>query len=568
MRNCRKRILSLLLCGACCLTALAGCGGSAGKESAQSGDSGKVSASGEFDARAITEGVELTIAAPENMRVDYATNKMTKAIEEELGVKLSFVTYPSADYDSKLNIIVQSGATLPDIILKPSASMYTDWADQGAIIALNEYYDDPNMSANIQDACERTGLDLPHYLMQANGDIYALPRLGQSIGGEVWEKLWVYQPWLDAIGADVPETTEEFRDVLRKIVASDPNGNGKADEIGLTGDVFGNWDEAWFNCLMSAFVYAHDSERRIVEDGKVGFAYTTEEWREGLRYIKSLFDEGLIPLETLTQDRSQYGAIAKQTDPMQLFSFGYWHYLGTDAQVGADYSYIPALKGPDGTQYAMYKPALPEAGAVISADCKNPEAAFLVCDFMCSEEMSITQRWGERGVNWDYWEDAKGIDKSNYTAAYPGYEISIIAYDDTAFWNGNDLQDASYLQTGCYVWDADILCGIATATTGATEEEQASIDFVAKQNEAILACQDSKYRPEEIIDYLPLSADENAQIADAKATLTSYVNEMTCAFLTGSKDLDKDWDSYLTELEKIGIQSVVDVYQVAYDRVH
>ncbi|MBQ6834053.1 MAG: hypothetical protein IJO55_06530, partial [Lachnospiraceae bacterium] len=60
-----------------------------------------------FDARAITEGVKLTIAVKTNAKVaDFNTNKMTLQIEEALGVDLEFIEIPSSDYSSKLGVMV------------------------------------------------------------------------------------------------------------------------------------------------------------------------------------------------------------------------------------------------------------------------------------------------------------------------------------------------------------------------------------------------------------------------------------------------------------------------------
>ena len=52
------------------------------------------------------------------------------------------------------------------------------------------------------------------------------------------------------------------------------------------------------------------------------------------------------------------------------------------------------------------------------------------------------------------------------------------------------------------------------------------------------------------------------------STLKSYVREMYSGFITGEYDIDAYWDTYIAELEKIGISEVRDMYQEAYDRVH
>ena len=48
------------------------------------------------------------------------------------------------------------------------------------------------------------------------------------------QKLWIYQPWLDALGLEMPTTTDEFEQVLLAFKEQDPNGNGQADEIPLS----------------------------------------------------------------------------------------------------------------------------------------------------------------------------------------------------------------------------------------------------------------------------------------------------------------------------------------------
>ena len=193
---------------------------------------------------------------------------------------------------------------------------------------------------------------------------------------------------MDELGLEVPETMEEFYEACKLVVENDMNGNGKADEVAVSGTSL----ERWFDCMMSSFVYAHEENWRVVEDGKISLAYTTDEWKEGIKYIKKFFDEGLIPEETLTQASAQYNTLLYSSTP-KVFAFSDFQYSGTDTARRAEYTAIPALKGPKGVQYSAYEFRIPTPGAVITTDCENPLAAFLVCDYMCSLEMSLTQRF-------------------------------------------------------------------------------------------------------------------------------------------------------------------------------
>jgi putative aldouronate transport system substrate-binding protein len=225
--------------------------------------------------------VKLSVAITEDLRIqDYETNYMTGILERDANVNLDFVLFPSTDYANKLNLMVMAGGSeLPDIIINgPGDGMVYQWAREGAIIPLTKYLRDPKLSPWTHDAIKRTGVDILSQITSPDGEIYGFPALNQSYGNEYPDKVFYYEPWLTKLGLKVPETTEEYRAVLRAAVTKDPNGNGKADEQGVTGlppmaD--------WFRFLMNSFVYAGGPNQLKVDNGKLSVAYTTPEWREG-----------------------------------------------------------------------------------------------------------------------------------------------------------------------------------------------------------------------------------------------------------------------------------------------
>ncbi len=568
----RKAVVAVLV-SIMGMTTLAGCAGSSNSttkepEVTPTAPAVKVETEAEktevsLDKRKICEGVTLTIAVPENVRIiDWETNDQTLEIEEALGVDLKFKTFPAADYDSKLNLMVMGGDKLPDIIINPGDSVYS-WAQEGAIIGLKKYYDDPNMSATIRQASEANDIDIVSYLTQPDGEVYCLPAWTGSPNANVWRKAWINQVWVEQLGMEMPKTTDELYEVLKKVSSTDMNGNGKQDEIGMTGyKVTGDW----FRFLMSSFIYAHDSNFIVVDDGKLSFAYDTEEWREGLRFIKKLFDEGIIPIETLTQDASQHKAMLNSED-QTVFMFTGWNPNNISlVDRKLSYMYMNALEGPNGVKEAMYMPNLPNKGAAITADCENPDAAFLVLDYMCSETFSISIRYGKQGVNWDYWEDAKVDNKSEWTATTPGEEIYLIVYDDASFWGGSDAQNACYMQAGPQIVPANVVTGMAINNASTDEEENKAAQVAARYAESTQA--GLAIARKEVADYMPLTSEETEEVSGITAPLTTYVEESIGAFLTGTKSLDGDWDSYLNELDKIGYKDALSVYQEAYDRVH
>ncbi|MGW1024182.1 hypothetical protein ACWD4J_10750 [Streptomyces sp. NPDC002577] len=39
-------------------------------------------------------------------------------------------------------------------------------------------------------------------------------------------------------------------------------------------------------------------------------------------------------------------------------------------------------------------------------------------------------------------------------------------------------------------------------------------------------------------------------------------------FITGRKSLDSDWDSYVKNIDKLGLERFLQIYQQSYDKSH
>ena len=300
------------------------------------------------------------------------------------------------------------------------------------------------------------------------------------------------------------------------------NGNCKKDEVGLAGCTK---RAGYIKYLMNSFVYAGDKRYRVVEDGTLSYAPVTEEWKEGLKYIRTLFEENLALAESQTMDLDQFKSLLNSEDNV-VFSF-VWQTPG-DTTRADDYICISPLVGPEGVQYASFKESAPSIRFGVTVNCENPEAAFRLGDLMCSEYLSISQRWGEEGVNWDYAENVKNADA--YTAKVNGFDLYLVAYDDKAYWSGEEPQNASWLQVGPVVRQYGIANGIGIDPSTVTQQ---SLNEAA----ADILYQTSGLAPEETISTLLFSAEENEVVAERESTLTNFVDEFVAAAVTGNIDV-------------------------------
>ena len=46
----------------------------------------------------------------------------------------------------------------------------------------------------------------------------------------------------------------------------------------------------------------------------------------------------------------------------------------------------------------------------------------------------------------------------------------------------------------------------------------------------------------------------------------SYVNNSTVEFITGAKDIDANWDKFVSDLNLLGAERLKDIMQAAYSR--
>ncbi len=553
----KRMILSLLLTMSLMLSA---CGGNGAKD----GGDGSTNEGSTGD-----EDTTLTVWIKDNILIeDFNTNSMTLWLEEQTGYNLEMIPQSSDGYADKVNVALTAGAIeeLPDIIMGQGGIDFTDsqvwsYAEAGSIISLTDYYNDPELAVNINEAIERTGTDYTQLITSPDGNIYSIGTLNQSYGNEFKMKLWVYKPWLEALNKEVPATTEEFYELLTQIHETDLNGNGKQDEIGMLGPAKSNRaTEGYWKVLMNAFVYAGDTQYRMVEDGVVSASYTTDEWKEGLKYLKSLFGNGAIPTESLTMSEDQFKALLNSADPT-VFAFTDYTPDDVDQSEGRHLEYIciDTLTGPDGVNYATYEPSVATPSMMITANCKNPEAAFRIGDLLNGMDMSISQRWGEEGVDWDYIENVE--DSSIYKSTFDGFDLSIVAYDDASFWAGTDTTNRSWKQVGPYVRHYGIYNGVGVEVGNESE-------YLTNVNSAMAMYQEAGHGPEEVIPKLIFTTEESETISTIETVLKSYVEESMASFVTGTMDIDADWDSYLAELETIGLKEYLEVVQGAYDRMY
>ena len=562
MKAQRKRFVVLALMMAV-LMAFSACGttnGTGGPASPSASGSSTPTASGEDNGILNDLGVEpivktpytLTIAISQNTNVqDYETNHYTKLLEEKSGIDIQFEFLPATDAKQKLSVMIAGGTKLPDIIslVLTDLEVYT-YGTQGYFLPLNNYYETD--SYYFKKAVEEHGLDtLLNNFISADGNIYTVPLYNPEYGNEWDHRFWVNQTWLDNLGLETPKTTDDLYNVLKAFKERDPNGNNKADEIPYMGHING-WNSQPQNFLMNAFIYFNDQYNYLlVEDGKLVMGAKKDEWRQGLEYLNKLYSEGLITPLTFTQDRSQFQQVIENEEAQIVgtMSTGSMSIYQTESKRKEDMTSLAPLTGPNGVNLTTKRYQGGENRCYITKDAKDPEIAFRLIDLMCETELSITSRFGQMGVDWDWATDA---DKG--TGLYESMGIPATIKVINNHWG--QPQNAEWADAQAAIRPYPYGIGGMTWNGNSFDSQYMTAQAVPFYiNKA----------PEEVVHKIPFTTEENDEISEIVTSLKTYIDESMQRFIVGDLPLS-EWDNYVKELENIGLEKYLEVAQKAYDR--
>ncbi|NIK75263.1 putative aldouronate transport system substrate-binding protein [Paenibacillus castaneae] len=217
-------------------------------------------------------------------------------LEKRTNTDIHFEWVPNASYTDKFNITLASGK-LPTIMYVPDVKSpsFVNAAKSGAFWELGSYLKDyPNLSGANPVILNNSSIDGKNY------GIYRGRALGRN--GVYYRK-----DWLDKVGLPVPETIDDFYNMLKAFKEQDPDNNGKADTYGM---VLVKWTGQWSSGFDNIKLWFGAPNKWGDVDGSLVPDHLTAEYLEALKFMKKLYDEKLINQDFAIMDS------AKWTDPL------------------------------------------------------------------------------------------------------------------------------------------------------------------------------------------------------------------------------------------------------------
>jgi len=503
--------------------------------------------------------VTIKIFAPQGAEQDMATNAFSLSLEEMFNVKFEWTvtTYDGTSAAEKRNLALASGDYPEVFMLIPWVDQFSQidllkYGQQGAILPLNDLID--AYAPNIKSALE-TYPDFSAMSTSPDGTIWGLPQLIQCYHCSYGNKMWINSKWLKALNIPMPTTIEEFKDMLIAFREKDANGNGVADEV--LGGATMDYGTRIIPFLMNGFIYADDRTYLYLNEGKVDTVANKQEWKDGLTFIKSLYDEGLIDPGAFTNNADAYSALGNNAAAEMLGAgagMHPWIFVNcadnADPKYCQDYDPLPPLQGPN-SGYATVIPNMVPGATFVLTNKASEEvqiAAIKIVDYMFTVEGALNGIFGVKGTNWR--DPVEGEIANNrsveplYTTLNPDPPTPNNFWGATAqYYNPLAFRDA-------WVTSDDIY-----AQAGYERRLQVATDLYAGKESPNLF-------PFWQLWPDPAVADEQALM---KQNITDYINTNALAFVTGSMNLETDWDAYVEGLNSLGLARYLEINQAAYD---
>ncbi|MBQ3133740.1 MAG: extracellular solute-binding protein [Clostridia bacterium] len=470
---------------------------------------------------------------------DFDEMGFTSYYEDMTNIDIEWTLSTDAELDSNLTLMFQS-KNLPDVISLPLNLFGSDrllkYSGTGDVIQLNDLID--KYAPNIKKLLE-TSPEFKTAATAADGNIYSLPTVqtDSSNHERFPQKMYIRKTWLDNLGLDVPKTAEEFYEMLKAFKTGDPNGNGQQDEIpfatrGIDPSFFGSWG--------ISFNYNNDA-LCVDDNGKVSYGYGCNATKEALSFYNRLYSLGLC---------ENYDSDSKWKTKLKNGLVGVFYFLADFTAVGTDlaeeYVMVEPFAGSDNV-----KPVMSVSGSyypntfVITNKCENPIAAIRWVDYLYSTEGYYLVTYGQPGDmiekdkegKWNYTDYDRSKDRFTFT---PGFVLPYYVDDETlSIFNDTDAE-------------------------GMTELELASQHLKEETKETYFG----KHEPKNLIWMLPYDEQALDVIDQYSDNISEYASQMMGEFAMGYRNIDTEWDTYIAELNKKGLQLVLDEYQRLYDATH
>ncbi|MBB3067424.1 putative aldouronate transport system substrate-binding protein [Paenibacillus baekrokdamisoli] len=384
---------------------------------------------------------------------------------------------------------------------------------QGAFLDLSKYLDKmPNVKAFLDSRP-----DVAQRMTSPGGEKYQLLTDGAGAGNQT---VWFYRDdILKKHSLNEPKTWEELYETAKKLKQLYPDSYPFVFRHGLN--------------TLGAFGPSFGFYPSFFEDkdtGKIKYGVNDPAFKKMIEYLNKFYKEGLIPPDWLSMDYkvwTQFITTNKSFITIQYIP--QIEIMNAQLQNGAHLKFMPPPLGAGSKGY-IPNSNFEVTGFAVSSKTKNLDAVLRYLDFIYSKEGKDILSWGKEGETYTI-ENGKRKFMPQFK------EVVDLA------------KEAGIITQGTY--------GLADAN---------AVMSLRNENEQYSYNEAEKYKFP-VTPVLPmLKAEEKAAITVDQEKVTKFYETSVAKFILGETPMTQ-WDAFISELNKLGVQKIIDTYQVGLDRV-
>ena len=500
-------------------------------------------------------------------------------LHEEYGYNVTIDVQQTMETKEQISLLLGTDS-LPDIVwgipldntqtvvFGQGEGMILDWTEW-----LNETYMPNAYAALYSDTYGyvRAGITAP------DGGIYSMPELrsrsyntAASCLGQSQDRLFIYTPWLEELGLEMPTNIDEFYAMLEAFkTMQTPDGSEVIPLIGYPkllekalwtmlgyyGGTLSNYGTAW-----------------AIKNEEVVFPAYSEDYKTFVTVMNTLYTNGYISPDHFTMDKTTMRGLTKAGVAGAASDYTFAELYDWE-----NWESMPWFAINEGDELHISAGAAYEAGRTwASASTEYPEVVALIVDYMYTQEAINLYHNGPKqgedplGLVDGWYLDADGnvttklVEEGVYESfTFYCYQY-IRPYD---YYGGNKALTVTeeYMEwlgkpaaTEYKVYDTVIGNEFsAYETTVYTHDDIEGHWFLSNA---------AASKPYITLVFLPaifMGEEDALQAADLLSVLKNHIESETAKFVTGIRPLS-ELDAFMAELEALGVKEYVEMYKEAY----
>ena len=530
-----KRTAALLMAAGLSLSMLAGCG-TPGQDSTSASPGAEQNTT-----VGAAEGYTYKIATVrwnDTWPTDFLTDGVMGDLAKEADIDIEWQIYYSNDFGEQKALLFASD-DLPDAFFGSCGLGDSDIVqNKEKLLELTDLINEETMP-NLMKIFEEDPT-MRMACTDRNEQIYSLPKK-IPFRPKLNSQNYINKEWLDNLNLEMPTNYDELKEVLIAFKEQDADGDGDPNnEIPISG-----YKPGYGSVLLDSFdlIERGDEHMSLDANNKVVFVPTQDHYKEAVKYLRELWELGVMDEEYFTQEGSMYTAKLQKEGGSQIGIFSGWT---ADSWVGPNtkqFVQMPTLESPWGTKNAqsIASTEYSDKELILNINCPNPEKVLRWADLFYDDLVSLQTFYGSIST---------GQIKDNGDGTYELLTPKDNTLDTSAWWHSPRDFGPKYMRK-----EFEEKVTLPTDQGDGLKLAEDALNAQYADNPNLLHAWPGtiKFTDDEINERTALNVDIN-----------SYVEAQWAHWITEG-GVEEEWDDYLQQLDAMGLQRLIEIDQGAYD---